>query len=158
MTDNVENDLNSSKRPLINNKNSIFMHKNNIFSQSNYTNSPSNQYNSGSEVDSKKSYLNITSNLNIEEEKIVLSDITRLCETRRDKKLEETKFENTLNKTLDEKQMSIRRRILEKINFNPEHAEPDFDEKYDKKNDLTKEQLKLIECEKHFVIFFFNKI
>ena len=47
---------------------------------------------------------------------------------------------------MDEKHISMRKRILEKRNFNPEHAEPDFDDKDDKKNDLTKEQLKLIEC------------
>ena len=127
----------------------------NVLSPLSTVNSPSDQYFSGS----KKPDRNFPPNLRIEEEKKMSSEDTRLGETRvdhkfEDTKLEETKFEHTLDKTLDEKHMFMKKHKLENKNPIFKFGEPDFNDKDYTKDDLTEEQLKLIECKQVILVFF----
>ena len=150
----MENEINTSKKFLINDNDSMQILSPNMLSPLSTVNSPSDQYLPGS----KKPDRNIPSNLRIEEEKKISSEDTRLGETRvdhkfEDTKLEETKFEHNVDKTLDEKQIFMKKHKLENKNHNLKYQEPDFNDKDYTKDDLTEDQLKLIECKQVILIF-----
>ena len=159
MTDYMENEINTSKRLIVNDRDSMQMLSSNMLSPLSTLNSPSDQNSLGP----KKPDTNFPPNLPIEEEKIMPSENTRLGETRvdhkfEDTKLEETKVDYTINKTLDEKQMFMKKNKLENKNLNLKFEDPDFNDKDYKKDDLTEEQLKLIESKLALLSFFFLKL